>query len=72
MRSRGTFLLRLGDNRRSRVEPRIDASMSDQPRPDAATNKHSYLLSVAKAVDRYAAPVAPFAASHASCTEKSP
>jgi hypothetical protein len=45
-----------GDNRRG-VERAgwYHANMSEQPRPDASTDEHTFLLSVEEAADRYAA-----------------
>jgi hypothetical protein len=45
-----------GDNRRG-VERAgwYHAAMNEQPRPDASTDEHSFLLSVEEAADRYAA-----------------
>jgi hypothetical protein len=54
----GLFLptCKLGDNRRG-VERAgcYHANMPEQPRPDAPTDEHTFLLSVEEAADRYAA-----------------
>src|SRR5579864_8575277 len=44
----------MGISTQSPVEPRYHPSMSEQPRPAASNDEHTYLLSVEEAADRYA------------------